>query len=106
MSSLNFIDCLAIAAYFAAVAAIVLRAAKKQTSTEVCLAFVAWATLTGPMRIDLGFNYTMNPILIGAISHFVLFTAAHAASRLAGDPRGDLEGLTVHTRKAASGAKL
>jgi SSS family solute:Na+ symporter len=75
------------------------------TGIAVCLAFVAWATLTGPMRIDLGFNYTMNPILIGAISHFVLFIAGYAASRLAGGPRGDLAGLTVHTRKAASGAK-
>lgn len=51
-----------------------------------CVLFTAWALLTQPGSrvIDLGFNYEMNPILIGAGSHVVLFVTGWVASRLFG----------------------
>ncbi len=45
-----------------------------------CIAFVAWATMTGPLKVDLGFNYRMHPLMIGLISHIVLFGCGYAAS--------------------------
>src|SRR2546428_1609188 len=32
-----------------------------------------WATLTGPLKLDLGFNFTLNRLLIGVLSQSVLF---------------------------------
>lgn len=59
------------------------------------LAFVSWATATGPLGQDLPLNFTMNPLLIGPISHFVLFGAGYAASLAFGGHRPALAGLTV-----------
>lgn len=62
-----------------------------------CLLFVAWGTLSGPMGVDLGWNFTLHPILIGVFSHFVLFGAGYAASRIWGGYKPDLAGLTFWT---------
>jgi SSS family solute:Na+ symporter len=66
----------------------------------VCLLFVGWATLTGPMKVDLGVNFRMNPLLIGVFSHFILFGVGLAASRLIGAPTPDVESLTVWARRS------
>ncbi len=63
-----------------------------------CLVFVGWATATGPLKVDLGFNFRMHPLLIGALSHFVLFGVGYAASLALGGHRPALEGLTVWDR--------
>jgi len=61
-----------------------------------CLAFTGWATLTGPMGIDLGANFTMNSVLIGVFSHFVLFGVGWAASRGLGGALPEVAGLTYY----------
>ncbi len=68
----------------------------------VCALFVGWATLTGPLKVDLGWNFRLHPILIGVLSHPVLFVSGYLASRLLGGPRQDLSGLTVWTRRSAA----
>ncbi len=62
-----------------------------------CVLFVAWATLTGPLKVDLGLNFTMHPILIGVLSHPVLFVSGYLGSILFGGAPPDLEGLTMRT---------
>lgn len=57
--------------------------------------FVGWATATGPLTLDLGLNFTMNALLIGILSHVVLFCTGYAASVILGGYRPDLAGLTV-----------
>lgn len=57
--------------------------------------FVSWAAVTGPLQVDLGLNFRMNSLLIGVLSHFVLFTVGYAASVLLGGYRPVLTGLTV-----------
>jgi SSS family solute:Na+ symporter len=54
-----------------------------------CAVFTAWAILTEPRHrvIDLGFNFPLNPILIGVCGHLVLFGTGWIASRIVG---GDL----------------
>lgn len=59
------------------------------------LLFVGWATITGPLQVNLGVNFRMNSLLIGVISHFVLFGVGYAASVLFGGYRPELAGLTV-----------
>ena len=53
--------------------------------------FTAWALLTkGGARdrvLDLGFNFSLNPILIGVCGHLVLFVTGWLASRLVGGSR-------------------
>jgi SSS family solute:Na+ symporter len=61
----------------------------------VCALFVMWATLTGPMKLNLGFNFRMNPLLIGIFSHLILFVAGYLASCGLGGKRPDLTGLTI-----------
>jgi SSS family solute:Na+ symporter len=63
-----------------------------------CLVFVGWATATGPLKVDLGLNFRMNPLLIGMLSHFVLFGVGYAFSLAFGGYRPALEGLTVWDR--------
>lgn len=63
-----------------------------------CVFFVGWATLTGPLKVDLGWNFRMHPILIGVLSHPVLFLSGYAASRLLGGAPADLTGLTAWTK--------
>ena len=66
----------------------------------ICLVFILWATLTGPLRIDLGFNFRMHPVLIGIFSHPLLFGSGYLASLILGGPpppAGSLAGLTVWT---------
>jgi SSS family solute:Na+ symporter len=70
-----------------------------------CFLFTTWAILTEPKSriMDLGFNFNMNPILIGFFGHVVLFTTGYAASRLLGGYRPEnVESLTFWSfRKAA-----
>ena len=67
-----------------------------------CVLFTAWGVVTGPLKVDLGFNYRMNSMLIGVWGQFVMFGAGYAASRICGGYCPDLEGLTIWTRRAKS----
>jgi SSS family solute:Na+ symporter len=62
-----------------------------------CAVFTAWAILTEPRHrvVDLGFNFPLNPILIGVVGHAVLFGTGWLASRIfGGDRPADIERLT------------
>lgn len=52
----------------------------------VAAVFTAWAILTQPggRVVDLGFNFGLNPLLIGVLGHIVLFSSGWLASRLLG----------------------
>ncbi len=53
----------------------------------VCIIYTTWAILTEPSGrvVDMGaFNFNLNPILIGAIGHFILFASGWIASRIIG----------------------
>jgi solute:Na+ symporter, SSS family len=52
----------------------------------VAAVFTAWAILTQPANrvFDLGFNFPLNPLLIGVAGHLVLFATGWIASRLIG----------------------
>jgi len=67
--------------------------------TSICLAFILWAAATGPLKLDLGINFRMHPIMIGVFSHFILFVSGYIASLIAGGSPGDLSGLTIWTGK-------
>jgi SSS family solute:Na+ symporter len=60
-----------------------------------CVVFVMWATITGPLGLDLSFNFRLNPLLIGILSHVILFVTGYLASRGLGGSRPDLAGLTI-----------
>jgi solute:Na+ symporter, SSS family len=63
-----------------------------------CLLYTAWAILTGPRHrvVDLGFNFPLNPVLIGVVGHLVLFGAGWIASKVLGGHRPeDVERLTI-----------
>jgi solute:Na+ symporter, SSS family len=60
-----------------------------------CLLFTGWATLTGPLKIDLGFNYTMNQLLIGVGSQVVLFASGYLASLVFGNSSSAVNRLTI-----------
>jgi SSS family solute:Na+ symporter len=64
----------------------------------LCVLFVAWATVTGPLNVDLGWNFRMHPLMIGLISHLILFCAGYLASRVFQDRHPALDGLTVWSR--------
>jgi SSS family solute:Na+ symporter len=61
----------------------------------VCALFVFWATVTGPLKVDLGLNFHLNPLLIGILSHVILFAAGYLASCGLGGNRPELAGLTI-----------
>ena len=69
-----------------------------------CILFVGWATLTGPLGVDLGVNFRMNSLLIGVLSHFVLFGVGFLASHAIGTPTPGVERLTVWAEKGAGAA--
>ncbi len=59
-----------------------------------CLLFTAWALLSqaddhGSRTVDFGFNWEMNPILIGVFGHFVVFGVGYAWSLIFGGHRPD-----------------
>lgn len=64
-----------------------------------CLLFSAWGILTsgGEDRVlDMGINFTMNPILIGVFSHFILFGVGYVVSLIFGGYRpDDVDRLTI-----------
>jgi solute:Na+ symporter, SSS family len=70
----------------------------------VAAAYTAWALLTRPgVRIlDLGFNFNLNPLLIGVIGHLVLFVTGWVASRvIGGHLPADVERLTYWSLRPA-----
>ena len=76
-----------------------------------CLLFTGWAVLTerATRVLDLGrFNFSLNPILIGVIGHFVLFGVGYVASIILGGSRPErVEELTFRwnaLRRAAAEA--
>lgn len=63
-----------------------------------CLLLTAWGVLTEPKQhiLDLGFNFRMNPILIGVFSHVILFAVGYVVSVIFGGYRpADLAQLTI-----------
>jgi SSS family solute:Na+ symporter len=65
-----------------------------------CLLFSGWGLLTEPHNriVDLGFNFELNPILIGVIGHLVLFVVGYLASLLLGGYRPEnVDRLTFRT---------
>lgn len=75
------------------------------TGMVVCLLFILWATITGPLKVDLGINFRMHPVMIGIFSHPLLFVTGYLASVLLGGYRPDLTGLTVWN-KSIEGSRL
>ncbi|MDO8586347.1 MAG: sodium/solute symporter [Armatimonadota bacterium] len=67
-----------------------------------CLLFTTWATVTGPLRIDLGINFGMNPIMLGLFTQVILFAVGYAISvvwPVVG--KEDVTGLTVWSMRSA-----
>lgn len=67
-----------------------------------CAIYMTWAILTEPKNhlVDLGFNFQLNPILIGVLGHVILFGTGWIASRLLGGYRPDnVEDLTFWSHK-------
>lgn len=64
-----------------------------------CLTFVTWATVTGALGVDIGYNFEMTPMLIGVISHVLLFGVGFAVSMLFGGKRTAESELTVWSMK-------
>jgi SSS family solute:Na+ symporter len=69
-----------------------------------CVLFTAWATFTGPLKFDLGFNYPFHELLIGAWSQVVLFVVGYGASLALGAERATATGLTMWDFKHAAAA--
>jgi solute:Na+ symporter, SSS family len=51
-----------------------------------CVVFTAWGLLTEPTNrvVDLGFNFNLNPILIGVLGHMILFGVGYLYSLMIG----------------------
>lgn len=51
-----------------------------------CVLFTTWGTLTEPTSrfVDLGFNFELNPILIGILGHVIVFGVGYVTSRVFG----------------------
>lgn len=68
-----------------------------------CAVFTAWGTLTAspdPM-LDLGFNFPLNPILIGLLGHVIVFGVGYAWSRIfGGHVPENVDRLTFRSAKA------
>ena len=74
-----------------------------------CLLFTAWALLTEPKTrlLDLSLNFGFNPILIGVLSHIVLFTVGYLASRIFGGYRPEnVDRLTIYHKQQEEGEEL
>lgn len=68
-----------------------------------CLIFTAWGILTEPKTriLDMGFNFEMNPILIGVLGHVVLFGVGYVASLVVGGyVPADVDELTFRRKKS------
>jgi SSS family solute:Na+ symporter len=69
-----------------------------------CLLFTTWGILTEPTHRlrDWGFNFPLNPILIGVLGHFIVFGVGYVASAVLGGYRPqDAEQLTFHQFRRA-----
>jgi len=70
-----------------------------------CLLFTAWALLSqadsqGVRIVDFGLNWTMSPILVGILGHFILFIVGYVVSvALGGHRPADVEDLTFWSQK-------
>jgi SSS family solute:Na+ symporter len=70
-----------------------------------CVLFTAWGTLTEPKNqlLNLGFNFPLNPILIGILGHVIVFVVGYVASRLLGGyVPPNVDQLTFRRRKVPS----
>ena len=63
-----------------------------------CVIFTAWATFTGPLKVDIGFNYTMHPAMLALWTQLVLFGVGYAVSVLIPDSKTKTNGLTIYDR--------
>jgi SSS family solute:Na+ symporter len=61
----------------------------------VTVTFILWALVTGPLGINLGLNFRLHPIMIGIISHPLLFIVGYVSSLALGGYRPELKGLTA-----------
>lgn len=68
--------------------------------TLICLLFILWAVLSGPLKVDLGLNFSMHPIMIGIFSHPLLFVSGYLGSLVLGGGEPSTEGLTIWSRTA------
>lgn len=71
----------------------------------VCAVYTGWAVLTHPGNriIDVGFNFPLNPLLIGVVGHLVLFGTGWLASRLfGGHVPADVDRLTYWSHRKAA----
>ncbi|HYC70373.1 MAG TPA: sodium/solute symporter [Opitutaceae bacterium] len=69
-----------------------------------CVVFTAWGTLTASPEpiVDPGFNFPLNPILIGLIGHAIVFGVGYAVSRLfGGHVPADIDRLTYWRKETA-----
>jgi len=74
----------------------------------VCAVYTTWAILTQPSSriVDLGWNFPLNPLLIGVSGHLVLFGTGWLASRwFGGYVPADVERLTYWSLRPAAGGK-
>lgn len=73
-----------------------------------CIVFTTWGLLTEPAHriVDLGFNFEMNPILIGVFGHVVLFGVGYLASVILGGWRPEnVKRLTFGWRSAVAASE-
>lgn len=75
------------------------------TGIICCILYTIWALLSVPGKegnriVDFGFNWEMNPILIGVGGHLVLFTSGYLVSLVIGGFRPDnVQQFTVYELK-------
>jgi solute:Na+ symporter, SSS family len=73
----------------------------------VCAVYTAWAILTQPggRVVDLGFNFPLNPLLMGVVGHLLLFVTGWVASKVIGGyVPPDVERLTYWNLKKVKAA--
>ncbi len=73
------------------------------TGIVACLLFVVWAVITGPLGVDLGFNFRWNSLTIGILSNAIMFGVGYIASRTIGGARRAAVAAAVLLAVAASG---
>jgi SSS family solute:Na+ symporter len=70
-----------------------------------CVIFTAWATFTGPLKVDIGLNYTMHPAMLALWTQLVLFGVGYAVSVLIPDSKTKTNGLTIYDRHSVRAEK-
>lgn len=72
-----------------------------------CAVFTAWGTLTASPNpiLDLGFNFPLNPILIGILGHLIVFGVGYITSVLFGGWRPENLDRLVYRSRAEGGPR-